>query len=128
MIWLALGLLLAGAELDEHTGSHWWSLLSLSGLLPCYVDFRRSERMRKLTQRGNKLKHTLDSWVEYKILGVTHQGQIIDYLIDDDDEEYLVRHKDDELKWVAGVALTPIEAPNDAAVGDPPAAEFLAEG
>lgn len=82
--------------------------------------------MRKLTQRGNKLKHTLDSWVEYKTLGVTHQGQIIDYLIDDDDEEYLVRHKDDELKWVAGVVLRPIELPPEPP--EPPAAEFLAEG
>lgn len=57
------------------------------------------------------------------------QGQIIDYLIDDDDEEYCIQFNDREILWVAGVALRPIETPAAPdAVTPHPAEEFLNEG
>lgn len=62
------------------------------------------------------MKFALDTWVEWTTsfngeLTVYHQGQILDYQIEEDNEVYLIRQVDGELHWVAGVVLNPIVCP-----------------
>lgn len=65
------------------------------------------------------MKFNIGAWVEYTDHQLTRRGEIIDYLIDDDDEEYLLQDSTGDLQWVAGVVLRPVEGPSE----EPPATE-----